>query len=1027
MNKIGQSKIKYSTAYPTSVVVGGLDRFGYEIAKSLTQQGGFVIIIDNLDKQLDFAGFAELNNVAFIDYLGISDLIDSVRRLDYIFYLNHQSPLSQSELSSRDFLAASSYLNQLLNLAAEFEALFLLTNSIKYHRLSSIENVNPGVYQGQRWFSAVEFVRYSENLVLEYKQAKGIEVKILRLGEIIGEAIELDKNTNIGKLVLQGISGEDLYLEEDGLNSEYYVHLLDAVYGVIKAQFTKGTEDIIYNVAYKEPYTELSLAYKLQALEPQAGNIKFLEDDNPSVRLGQPKYLPAPSLERIGWRPKVEFEQALLQTIAFSKSLIKSKSAASYEMSEPARMENRENADFGSQTMKNGALSRLIEERKLNASSQRQKLNQSLTSAELKKRKTSFGAKLRKGMVRRIDKLKKQLDFLQNVTLTEMGIYLLLVSIFMLVFFTILSPVVIISRDILLARANTVALNESRRSSNWEDVLDRSTLLKNNLKSLEETLTGADILVSLTGQQQLRQEMLGFAQSYQFLADSISSYGSAMKSLEDYQNEVRTEIVPRLTNSSVLSLGDSQQTPSAESSVAQNSSSATQLDSIQLFANAQSNLDLAQRSFRNYQRLSEKLNPQLMPQFIQSLFTDINGSLSNLPDSLAQANFVVSYLKLAGSDSHNQAVIITDELRPNSSMGEVVGVGLVSYSAGRITGISLAPVQNIGFTPTPLTDGENLEVTRLSGLQIDRNNPNIREVSRYLISDSNRDGFWGRVLTNTYNKPIDSIWYINSASLTALLTKYSDLQINNQPLSATGYLQTISGLQAESLNSRNTLITNTFALVLEKLLSKDRSTPTDRFGVVKSEIDNGRMVLDVATSAKIGLETSPPEVKMGIISVDPGRYVLRPVVTAGITNEISTNNSVFSTVSGDFSGSSGARQAFMCVDRTASDINPVGLGIEQYRIANLEQYNCVIILTSQVEKLGFSYRKNMQAGEYAQSIALASSVTLRYDVETKFSPGVDLGGVESLPPARISGADLFYTGETQGKFKFSVKVKESNE
>jgi hypothetical protein len=69
----------------------------------------------------------------------------------------------------------------------------------------------------------------------------------------------------------------------------------------------------------------------------------------------------------------------------------------------------------------------------------------------------------------------------------------------------------------------------------------------------------------------------------------------------------------------------------------------------------------------------------------------------------------------------------------------------------------------------------------------------------------------------------------------------------------------------------------------------------------------------------------------------------------------------------------------------------------------------------------------MQAGEYTQSIALASGVTLRYDVETKFSPGVDLGGLESLPLARISGAGLFYTGETQGKFKFSVKVKENNE
>ncbi|MFW5702938.1 MAG: hypothetical protein ACOCXP_03150, partial [Candidatus Dojkabacteria bacterium] len=98
------SEIKYTTLYPTSIIVNGLDKFGYELAKTLTEQGGYVIIVDDLDDRHELEEFARLRNTAFLDFTGVADMIEDIRRLDYVFYLNHSVFRKESEFSSQEFL-----------------------------------------------------------------------------------------------------------------------------------------------------------------------------------------------------------------------------------------------------------------------------------------------------------------------------------------------------------------------------------------------------------------------------------------------------------------------------------------------------------------------------------------------------------------------------------------------------------------------------------------------------------------------------------------------------------------------------------------------------------------------------------------------------------------------------------------------------------------------------------------------------------------------------------------------------------
>ncbi len=41
-------RLKNTIKYPTTIIVGGLNKLGLEIAESLMEQGGYVILIDSV-------------------------------------------------------------------------------------------------------------------------------------------------------------------------------------------------------------------------------------------------------------------------------------------------------------------------------------------------------------------------------------------------------------------------------------------------------------------------------------------------------------------------------------------------------------------------------------------------------------------------------------------------------------------------------------------------------------------------------------------------------------------------------------------------------------------------------------------------------------------------------------------------------------------------------------------------------------------------------------------------------------------
>jgi nucleoside-diphosphate-sugar epimerase len=313
-------KIAQHKNTPLAIIYNGADILGVELAKLLVEQGALVIIIDTYsqEKKRIVSPLLEEDLFHFIDASGTDPFIQSVARVDYIFYFNHKVEDPDEEISTSDFLEKSNTLDLLLKLGVDKGSKFLLTSSIQLHKhlqtrkdiSSNIDLNNDGLS-----YTILEVQRYAENLTWEYHKRSGLNARIVRVGELLGKGVDFNQDSIAVRYIKDAIRGKKIVIEGDGLENLYFIYVLDAAYGLVKAQFSKKTSGEIYSLVIPRDITVLNLAYKILDLEPKAAGIDF-EDEKKSTPINI--YKPAPSLSTIGWKEKVSFERALAQTIDYA-------------------------------------------------------------------------------------------------------------------------------------------------------------------------------------------------------------------------------------------------------------------------------------------------------------------------------------------------------------------------------------------------------------------------------------------------------------------------------------------------------------------------------------------------------------------------------------------------------------------------------------------------------------------------------------------------------------------------------------
>ncbi len=307
-------KIKVNT--PVSLIIHGGNLLGYNLAKTLIEQGGRAIIVDQYNSRSKkfISELKKLGQADFIDFNGLESLYKSLGRIDYAFYLLNNRLTNQESFTSKDFLEESNYLNATLKAAQKYDAKVALVTTMRLNQelsayILSSSSSTPLPY------SSIELQKYCETLSAEYRDKSKLNTRIIRLGSTIGQGVDEISDPIVSKMVDECIKEMTITIEGEGLDIHYLIDINDAVYGILKLTFSDETDGEVVSLTNNQDYTTLSIAYKLLELNPETAQIKFI----PQLQkrpFSLEHYVPAPNAQGFGWTQKVNLETSLIETIS---------------------------------------------------------------------------------------------------------------------------------------------------------------------------------------------------------------------------------------------------------------------------------------------------------------------------------------------------------------------------------------------------------------------------------------------------------------------------------------------------------------------------------------------------------------------------------------------------------------------------------------------------------------------------------------------------------------------------------------
>ncbi|MFA5633927.1 MAG: DUF4012 domain-containing protein [Candidatus Dojkabacteria bacterium] len=313
MSNLRLNKIKSQT--PISIIIHGGNRVGYLTAKTLIEQGCYVAIIDKFNSQTKkyLTELKKSELFDFFDFRGFNSLFKNLKRFDYLFYFLNEKLLQESNFDSKEFLTESKILEDSLLNTKKHNAKFSLITDLSLNRkLANI--VNSTTHSSPSPYSNIELQKYCETLTAEFKDKSNLNLRILRLGTVIGKGIDKIGSSTIHELLLDATQKSQITIKGEGLDIHTLIHENDATYGILKLTFTDNTKGEVISLANENDYTTLSLAYKLLELNTEAQTIRFVEDPDDRFLI-QDLYVPAPHAKKFGWVQQVSLEEGLIEQI----------------------------------------------------------------------------------------------------------------------------------------------------------------------------------------------------------------------------------------------------------------------------------------------------------------------------------------------------------------------------------------------------------------------------------------------------------------------------------------------------------------------------------------------------------------------------------------------------------------------------------------------------------------------------------------------------------------------------------------
>lgn len=165
--------------------------------------------------------------------------------------------------------------------------------------------------------------RIAESLMMNYHEAHGVEIRIIRIFNTYGPRMAPDDGRVISNFINQALQGQDLTVYGDGSQTRSFCYCDDLIEGMLRLM-DQDTHTGPVNIGNPVENTMLELAEAVIKATSSSSKISFLPlpKDDPKKR--------CPDITRartwLGWEPKVPLAAGLQKTIDWYASQLKEQS-----------------------------------------------------------------------------------------------------------------------------------------------------------------------------------------------------------------------------------------------------------------------------------------------------------------------------------------------------------------------------------------------------------------------------------------------------------------------------------------------------------------------------------------------------------------------------------------------------------------------------------------------------------------------------------------------------------------------------
>lgn len=769
---------KYSKK-PIAIIVNGANSIGIKLAELLIENNSFVIFIDDPKSKVELDSFSKNDPISFKSKDSIPFLDEEINRLDYLVYLNHRRSDSKEES-----------LDTLLALATKNKAKFLLTKNLKSSEEEDI------------------------NLVTEYIKKVKLNGRIVFVGEIIGDDMDFEVDTPITRLIIKAAKGEALEIPKNTLEKEYLVHSQDLAEGLYKAIMSRVSEGEEYLLAYDNPYTYISLAYKVQEIEGETGDIEFYDHKHHSTKRK------LKSLIEIGWKPRINIEKALKQSISYAKihnldqTGNKKKTKFKLFFGGDRSSDKEDSADMG-------AVTRLILERKKQEEESKKILEKNMS--ELKK--LNKGSSIRfpdlvsssndnfiKGLRKRIS------DFSEKPRAYKFR--KIIISLFLIfIYIFLISPALVIIKNTGIVLVSYNHLEEAFVKNDYTSITNSSSNISSSLVETNILLERYEFIPSMLGYQHEYQKLKEVIDLYSDLFSGVKDIINGSESFRMFLESFETEI--NYTDGDFFSLSISEDNNEYESMI---------LDSIDKSPYIKLGIDKVNKAIRDLNQIDYNVFPSIATDYLIALNQKSRDWSSRL-SSLKTIESVPDILGIYGERAY--LLTLVDNTEPTNIGGKHKISVLMKLLNGKII--------EIRYIEDDLSvEIEDQEV--IKDLNLLREEP-IAKLSKlsdleYLNDFEKYKEIISKAIESSYGVRLDGVVLFNTSALESLIFKFSDrasFVSDGVDFSQTPFLS--------SIKNKDYMLPDLFIKTLKWILSNSGENYIQLFEQINEELKSQDLII----------------------------------------------------------------------------------------------------------------------------------------------------------------------------------------